>query len=872
VRLVSSKPSFLTHPTMSTLDEDIAGQQIDRFVAHFGASHKALACHAALPLILTPELVHYLRNTFLRREVPWVAEADLLLSDLCTEVGYEQYTMRSRVRAALIVELRSMFPPDRMNQVARLLIHYLRQVERITSSFARPDLRIQQWAALAYLDSPRLAREIVDSFNKAAGQNAELARLARITQEIAPELSALRELVQYARDLTDLLVDGRELTRSRPGRTGLRLAADVELPPPHALLRPELPLVPEPTEAMGSRGSTETPPRPASPIPIKVFIAYSNRDRKMLERLLLHLRPLEHEGLIQTRSDRDIGVGEEWKPRLRSFLDEARIILLLVSPDFMASQWCNEEASLALERREKDEAIVLPVLLRPTSLADTAFSEIQVLPSNGKPVVSFKSKDHAFVMIADELSQTARQLISSPSVPAPSRSERKTPARSKPRPGTPIKVFLSYSHKDMRFRDQLEVHLAVLKRQGVISVWNDRQIGKGEEWEGHLDRSLEEADIILFLVSADFLASDYCYDLEVKRALERHYAGEARVIPIIVRPVDWHGSPFDRLEALPRDGKPISTWKVRDYAYRDISESIRRVAEDLRGHHDDRPEPTDVRPLDELRYAIARRQALVVVGAGVSIGATDRNPVASWTGLLEDGVGRCKAVASMSDEWVSRRKADLASGDMDELLAVAEQVASKLGAPRGGEYRRWLRETVGTLRAVHREVLEALRDLNVKIATTNYDGLIEEITRWPAVTWQDGSKVERVLREAEPGVFHVHGYWDRSESVILGIRDYDRALGNDHAQTVQKAIRATQTLLFVGCGEGLRDPNFDAFLRWTRGVFAGSEYRHFLLAVDREAAALQTQHPAAERIFVLSYGDSHADLAPFLRSLAVSRS
>ena len=252
------------------------------------------------------------------------------------------------------------------------------------------------------------------------------------------------------------------------------------------------------------------------------------------------------------------------------------------------------------------------------------------------------------------------------------------------------------------------------------------------------------------------------------------------------------------------------------------------------------------------------------------MGATNRSVVASWTGLLEHGVQRCRDVCSLPDPdaWVTRKKADLASPDMDDLLSVAEVVASKLGSPAGGEYRRWLRETVGELRVVNRAVLEGLRDLKLPIATTNYDGLIEEVTGRTAVTWQDGAKVERVIRGDDQGVLHLHGFWDRPETVILGIRDYQKILGDTHAQTMQKAIRATRTLLFVGCGEGLRDPNFGAFLRWTQQVFPESEFRHFRLARDSEVADLQALHPQAERIFVLSYGRDYKDLGPFLRGLA----
>ena len=107
----------------------------------------------------------------------------------------------------------------------------------------------------------------------------------------------------------------------------------------------------------------------------------------------------------------------------------------------------------------------------------------------------------------------------------------------------PIRLFYSYSHKDEELRKELEDHLSLLRRQVVISGWHDRMIGAGEEWRGKLDKNLDEAQIILLLISPSFLASDYCYDIETKRALDRHDKVEATVIPILLRPVDWEGQP-----------------------------------------------------------------------------------------------------------------------------------------------------------------------------------------------------------------------------------------------------------------------------------------------------------------------------------------
>jgi TIR domain len=146
----------------------------------------------------------------------------------------------------------------------------------------------------------------------------------------------------------------------------------------------------------------------------------------------------------------------------------------------------------------------------------------------------------------------------------------------------PAEVLISYSHRDEKLRQALETHLSLLRRQGFISVWHDRRISGGTEWKEQISAHLDSAALILLLVSPDFLASDYCYDIEMKRALERHADGTARVVPVILRPVDWHEAPFGKLQALPKDGRPISTWANRDQAFKDVVEGIRRTIRELR--------------------------------------------------------------------------------------------------------------------------------------------------------------------------------------------------------------------------------------------------------------------------------------------------
>ncbi|MEI1374457.1 toll/interleukin-1 receptor domain-containing protein [Nostoc sp. UHCC 0926] len=144
-----------------------------------------------------------------------------------------------------------------------------------------------------------------------------------------------------------------------------------------------------------------------------------------------------------------------------------------------------------------------------------------------------------------------------------------------------VKVFFSYSHKDEVLRDELATHLSMMKRQGVIEAWHDREISAGSEWANAIDDNLNLADIILLLVSANFLASDYCYDKEMTRAMERHEHKEARVIPIILKPTDWNSAPFGKLQALPKNAKPVTTWQDQDEAFLNVAQGIRRVVEDI---------------------------------------------------------------------------------------------------------------------------------------------------------------------------------------------------------------------------------------------------------------------------------------------------
>jgi TIR domain len=157
--------------------------------------------------------------------------------------------------------------------------------------------------------------------------------------------------------------------------------------------------------------------------------------------------------------------------------------------------------------------------------------------------------------------------------------------------GGPVRVFYSYSHADARMLERLRKHLAILRRHGLISEWHDRDIEAGAEWRDEIARELDEADLILLLVSADFLASDFCYEEEMVRAIARADRAEATVIGVMLRPVDgWNLTPFARFQIVPRNARPITQWASADEAYSDVAASIRSVIEQrLRGRSEEPP-------------------------------------------------------------------------------------------------------------------------------------------------------------------------------------------------------------------------------------------------------------------------------------------
>lgn len=194
-----------------------------------------------------------------------------------------------------------------------------------------------------------------------------------------------------------------------------------------------------------------------------------------------------------------------------------------------------------------------------------------------------------------------------------------------------VSIFISYSHKDEDYKESLEEHLAALMRRGKISSWSDRKIVPGTNWESEIDHAIDNADIILLLISPSFIASGYCYEKELAVALSRHEREAAVVIPIFVRPTDLMDEPLMGLQGLPKDALSISEWENEDLAWRDVVASIRTVVDELHSRKERRHESAALCTLqDALKSMIEGLDQLTqsdgVVG-GVPTGLVDVDQV-----------------------------------------------------------------------------------------------------------------------------------------------------------------------------------------------------------------------------------------------------
>lgn len=356
--------------------------------------------------------------------------------------------------------------------------------------------------------------------------------------------------------------------------------------------------------------------RDASARKLRVFLCHVSEDKPVVRGIY---QKLQSYNIYPWLDEKDLLPGENWAQLIPEVIRECDIVLLCLSHAFLTKEsYGNYELRVVLEvakRKPFNTIYHIPFRLDdcevPSFLAEVHYASNFVPEDFNKLLIACeKRREWLNTTQALNIAPIGQQVLAEPLNPyaGPARLQRSLLSAGPGRQGfpnkkaststtsdksvrvehfdigtsqNPISVFLSYVHEDEWLLNKLEAHLSGLKREGLISTWCDRQIMPGSHWAGVVDQHLEQASLILLLVSSDFLDSDYCYQIEIKRALERDQAGKAIVIPVIVRPTDWQKTPLAHLEPLPAGGRPVTDWGDFDQAFVNVVAGIRQVVEAL---------------------------------------------------------------------------------------------------------------------------------------------------------------------------------------------------------------------------------------------------------------------------------------------------
>ncbi|RKR75905.1 SIR2 family NAD-dependent protein deacylase [Frondihabitans australicus] len=266
------------------------------------------------------------------------------------------------------------------------------------------------------------------------------------------------------------------------------------------------------------------------------------------------------------------------------------------------------------------------------------------------------------------------------------------------------------------------------------------------------------------------------------------------------------------------------------------------------------------------REAVRSNSVIVIAGAGISANATGGAGTATWRGLLMEGIERLEDLRGQRWANLQRQTLELAfdDNDMALLLSVAQSVSAAIRQLGDAAFATWLSETVGQLRVSNARVIQALESLPFPLLTTNYDTLLDG-DRGTAV-WTHPTDVQAALTGQTRRVVHLHGVWEEPDSVVLTAVDYDRLLQSDVAQSLQRAASSLHSLVYVGFGAGLDDPNFSELIKWHSSAFKPSSVPHFVLCRAEDERALAATHTRTHIIPVV-YGDTYDDLPAFLEQM-----
>lgn len=263
-------------------------------------------------------------------------------------------------------------------------------------------------------------------------------------------------------------------------------------------------------------------------------------------------------------------------------------------------------------------------------------------------------------------------------------------------------------------------------------------------------------------------------------------------------------------------------------------------------------------PKERLIEALKSSRLVVVAGTGVTANLTGGSPVSTWTGLLADGIAKVGAENSRAGDMLSLRLDE--AEDVHDLTSIAQDIRKRLGSSFG----RWIARSVGELPLKAPELALALGALRAPILTTNYDTLLEQALKRPSASWVNPSEMRRILVERTGTIGHLHGVWTDAANLVFSDGDYTNLTRQTSVGQYQAAAFTMNTFLFIGVGDGLRDPNFDPMVKKFGAAFPNVNDAHFRLCLNEEV----DEASELASVIDVGYGDQHSDLVSFVQDLA----
>lgn len=272
--------------------------------------------------------------------------------------------------------------------------------------------------------------------------------------------------------------------------------------------------------------------------------------------------------------------------------------------------------------------------------------------------------------------------------------------------------------------------------------------------------------------------------------------------------------------------------------------------------------------VEDITKSASSGNLVVVLGAGSSISLTAKSKRGlSWVGLVRSALEYGHERGLVSEAQYFRNLDVLSSDDIDDLLGVAEFVGRKMEAPEGFAYARWMRATFDGWKPEPSGMQNALRAMEaqkIRVATLNYDTLIEGCTGLTPIDFGDTQATMAWVRKEREGVLHLHGVWTNPNSCVFGIRDYQATLSDEIRHLVQRSLSSLNQMLFVGCGDTFADPNFSALIAWLRRNLGANVPQHYALVRDDEVKKRLAEPAWRGFVEPLGYGPNYTDLPGFL--------